>query len=156
MGSLLKEMRNGGHTVVDTESKAGFDLDLDLGLGSGASIIGHVDERETHHCRVLLSYQQAKDSVPGTRIGRSRVYFERNDADGSARGFLKRQAMFMVEDSLIGRPVSPILGVSVLNQLSVPLNDIEVQVVNVGDQEGFRLSVASFVTDSALTSVLLR
>lgn len=41
----------------------------------------------------------------------------------------------MVEDSLIGRPVSPILGVSVLNQLSVPLNDIEVQVVNVGDQE---------------------
>ncbi|CAL8999071.1 unnamed protein product [Prunus brigantina] len=44
--------------------------------------------------------------------------------------------MFMVEDSLIVRPVSPILGVSVLNQLSVPLNDIEVQVVNVGQARG--------------------
>ncbi|ONI00039.1 hypothetical protein PRUPE_6G064400 [Prunus persica] len=69
---------------------------------------------------------------------------------------LETTGMFMVEDSLIGRPVSPIIGVSVLNQLSVPLNDIEVQVVNVGDQEAFRPLVASFVTDSALTSVLLR
>lgn len=58
-----------------------------------------------------------------------------NDADGSARGFLKRREMFMVEDSLIVRPVSPILNVSVLNQLSVPFNDIEVRVVNVGKQE---------------------
>ncbi|KAL6275732.1 hypothetical protein ACE6H2_019333 [Prunus campanulata] len=79
-----------------------------------------------------------------------------NDADGSAQGFLKRRAMFMGEDSLIVRPVSPILGVSVLNELSVPFNDIEVRVVNVGKQEAYRLLVASFVTDSALTSVFLR
>jgi hypothetical protein len=53
----------------------------------------------------------------------------------SARGFLKGPGMFIVTDNLIIRPISQVFGLSVLNQLNVPFNDIEVQSVHVGSEE---------------------
>lgn len=64
--------------------------------------------------------------------------------------------MFTITDKLIRRPLSPILGFSVLNELKVPLTDIKEEIVQVGKLEALRLLVASFVCDSALTDVFIR
>nr|XP_011460898.1 PREDICTED: uncharacterized protein LOC105349255 [Fragaria vesca subsp. vesca]XP_011460899.1 PREDICTED: uncharacterized protein LOC105349255 [Fragaria vesca subsp. vesca] len=73
-----------------------------------------------------------------------------------AQGYLKGPAMFTVTDDLDIRPVSLILGLSLLNKLEVPLTDIEVQTVQVHKEEALHLLVASFLGDSALTDTFVR
>ncbi|PRQ34315.1 hypothetical protein RchiOBHm_Chr5g0067441 [Rosa chinensis] len=51
------------------------------------------------------------------------------------QGFLKGPAMFMVTDSLAVTSISPILGLSILNEMNVPITDIEVKTVYVGKEE---------------------
>lgn len=48
---------------------------------------------------------------------------------------MKRPTMFTISDSLIIRPISPIYGFSILNELNVPLSDIKEEVVQVGKEE---------------------
>ncbi|PQM32820.1 uncharacterized protein Pyn_35525 [Prunus yedoensis var. nudiflora] len=81
-----------------------------------------------------------------------------NDQDKSAegQGFLGGPAMFTVTDNLIIRPISLMFGLSLLNELKVPLTDIEVKIVHVRREEALRLLVASFVCDSALTNAFIR
>ncbi|ONI00035.1 hypothetical protein PRUPE_6G064100 [Prunus persica] len=85
-----------------------------------------------------------------------------NNQDKSAegQGFLGGQAMFTVmftvTDNLIIRPISLMFGLSLLNELKVPLTDIEVKIVHVRREEALRLLVASFVCDSALTNAFIR
>lgn len=43
--------------------------------------------------------------------------------------------MFVVTDNLIVSLVSPSLGLSVLDEMNVPISDIEVQTVHVGKEE---------------------
>nr|XP_011460900.1 PREDICTED: uncharacterized protein LOC105350492 isoform X1 [Fragaria vesca subsp. vesca] len=74
----------------------------------------------------------------------------------SPQGYLKGATMFTVTDKLIIRPLSPILGFSVLNELKVPIADIKEETVEVGKVEALHLLVASFVCDSALTNVFFR
>ncbi|KAL6204505.1 hypothetical protein ACLB2K_021772 [Fragaria x ananassa] len=71
------------------------------------------------------------------------------------QGFLKGPAIFLVTDNLFVSPVSPVLINNILNKMNVCITDIEVQTVLLGREEAFSLLVASFVCDSALTSVLL-
>ncbi|CAL2263810.1 unnamed protein product [Prunus armeniaca] len=81
-----------------------------------------------------------------------------NDQDKSAegQGFLGGPAMFTVTDNLIIRPISLMFGLSLLNELKVPLTDIEVKIVHVRREEALCLLVASFVCDSALTNAFVR
>ncbi|BFG33997.1 hypothetical protein CerSpe_202710 [Prunus speciosa] len=81
-----------------------------------------------------------------------------NDQDKGAegQGFLGGPAMFTVTDNLIIRPISLMFGLSLLNELKVPLTDIEVKIVHVRREEALRLLVASFVCDSALTNAFIR
>lgn len=64
-----------------------------------------------------------------------------NNQDKSAegQGFLGGQAMFTVmftvTDNLIIRPISLMFGLSLLNELKVPLTDIEVKIVHVRREE---------------------
>ena len=53
----------------------------------------------------------------------------------SDAGFFSGPAMFTITDSLMIRPISPFLGVSVLNELKVPFADIEMQTVQVGKEK---------------------
>jgi hypothetical protein len=53
----------------------------------------------------------------------------------SPQGYLKGATMFTITDKLIIRPLSPILGFSVLNELKVPLTDIKEEIVQVGKLE---------------------
>lgn len=55
--------------------------------------------------------------------------------DRSSQGFLKGPTMFMVTDKLIVRPISPIFGFSILNELKVPFADIKEELVQVGKEE---------------------
>lgn len=43
--------------------------------------------------------------------------------------------MFTITDNLIIRPISPLFGLSVLNEMKVPFTDIEAQIVQVGKKE---------------------
>ncbi|KAF3454607.1 hypothetical protein FNV43_RR05055 [Rhamnella rubrinervis] len=74
----------------------------------------------------------------------------------SGEGFLSGQAMFTVTDSLVIRPISPILSLSILNEMKVPSNDIEERIVHVGKEEALRLLQTSFVSESALTNAFIR
>lgn len=59
-----------------------------------------------------------------------------HNKDGeNGEGFITGQGIYTVTDSLIIRPVSPILGLSILNELKVPFKDIEEQTVHVGKEE---------------------
>lgn len=54
--------------------------------------------------------------------------------------------MFVVTDNLIVSSVSPYLGLSVLDEMNVPISDIEVQTVHVGKEEvsyKLQLSISS-------------
>ncbi|KDP46569.1 hypothetical protein JCGZ_08541 [Jatropha curcas] len=74
----------------------------------------------------------------------------------TGRGFMKGPAMFTVTDDLIVTPISQISGLSVLNKLNIPFNDIEELNVHVGNEEASRLLVASFMSESALTETFLQ
>lgn len=71
-------------------------------------------------------------------------------------GFLKGPTLFMVTDDLVVTPVSPISGISILNQLKVTYDDLEERVVQVGIQEVACLLAASFMTESALTNTFIK
>ncbi|KAL6204504.1 hypothetical protein ACLB2K_021771 [Fragaria x ananassa] len=76
--------------------------------------------------------------------------------DKSSEGFLKGPTMFTITDKLIVRPISPIFGFSILNELKVPLDDIKEEIVRVGKEEVLRVLVASIAGDSALTDAFIR
>ncbi|KAM1040019.1 hypothetical protein ACFX2I_029273 [Malus domestica] len=77
------------------------------------------------------------------------------DKDRSAQGFLRGPAIFTVTDNLVVRPISPILEISVLQELKVPFTDIEDHTVHVGKREALLLLAASFIGDSALTNTFI-
>ncbi|KAF3454604.1 hypothetical protein FNV43_RR05052 [Rhamnella rubrinervis] len=81
--------------------------------------------------------------------------FQYKDGE-NGEGFVTGQTMFTVTDSLLIRPISPILGLSILNELKVPFNDIEEKIVHVGKDEALRLLETSFVSESALTNAFIR
>ncbi|KAM5583402.1 hypothetical protein ABKV19_003348 [Rosa sericea] len=51
------------------------------------------------------------------------------------QGFLNGPTMFTITDNLITRPISPLFGLSVLNEMMVLFTDIEEQIVQVGKEE---------------------
>ncbi|XP_015873903.3 uncharacterized protein LOC107410928 [Ziziphus jujuba] len=53
----------------------------------------------------------------------------------NGEGFITGQAIFTATDGLIIRPISPILGLSILNELKVPFSDIEEQTMLVCKKE---------------------
>ncbi|XP_021818902.1 uncharacterized protein LOC110760861 [Prunus avium] len=71
--------------------------------------------------------------------------------DKSTQGYLKASTAFMVTDKLIIRPASPFFRFSIINELKVPFTDIKEETVEVGEEEAFRLLVATFLSDFALT-----
>ncbi|KDP46572.1 hypothetical protein JCGZ_08544 [Jatropha curcas] len=71
-------------------------------------------------------------------------------------GFVMGPAVFTVTDDLIVTPISQFSGLSVLNKLNIPFNDIEELNVHVGNEEASRLLVASFMSESALTETFLQ
>ncbi|WCJ20380.1 hypothetical protein M5689_002616 [Euphorbia peplus] len=71
-------------------------------------------------------------------------------------GFMEGPAMFTVTDNLTVIPISPGSGLNILNNLEVPLSDLQERVVHVGSNEAMRLLVASFVSGSALTDTFMK
>ncbi|PON62779.1 hypothetical protein TorRG33x02_277950 [Trema orientale] len=74
----------------------------------------------------------------------------------SCGGFLLGPNLFTVTDNLIIKPISPILGLSILNELKVPFGDIEERTVHVGKEEALSLLLSSFVSESALTNAFIK
>ncbi|XP_057458958.1 uncharacterized protein LOC130749598, partial [Lotus japonicus] len=69
-------------------------------------------------------------------------------------GFVKRPASYGVGDDLNVKLLSAISCISYLKELSLPLDDIEVKVVRIGEAEALSLLGASLTLKSTLTSGL--
>ncbi|RWR83865.1 hypothetical protein CKAN_01263900 [Cinnamomum micranthum f. kanehirae] len=67
--------------------------------------------------------------------------------------FVAGPAMFMVTDELVVKPLSPILGLSLLGNFHIPVSDIEEQIVCMGEKEAMSLLRASLISNSVLSDV---
>ncbi|WJX76559.1 hypothetical protein P8452_59965 [Trifolium repens] len=65
-------------------------------------------------------------------------------------GFTRGPLTFMVTDNLVVTPMSSFDGVSYLERMQVPLNDVEEIVINIGVKEGLSILKASLTSTSAL------
>ncbi|KAB2607032.1 hypothetical protein D8674_006749 [Pyrus ussuriensis x Pyrus communis] len=108
----------------------------------------------TNKTLIASSISAAEGPIKSMKVMGPKSYQDQ-DKGVKGQGFLG-PAMFTVTDDLIIRPISLILGLSLLNELKVPSTDIEAKIVHVGKEEALRLLVASFVCDSALTNVFIR
>ncbi|KAF6161033.1 hypothetical protein GIB67_007674 [Kingdonia uniflora] len=69
--------------------------------------------------------------------------------------FVTRPAMFMITDDLVITPLSFISCISFLEKENIPMDDIEVRSVNVGQEEALRLLEASLTSKSALSTAFI-
>eukprot|EP00268_Persea_americana_P048959 TRINITY_DN520_c0_g1_i5.p1 TRINITY_DN520_c0_g1~~TRINITY_DN520_c0_g1_i5.p1 ORF type:complete len:504 (-),score=80.11 TRINITY_DN520_c0_g1_i5:688-2199(-) len=67
--------------------------------------------------------------------------------------FMVGQAVFMVTDELIVKPLSSISGVSLLSRLNININDLEERFVTVGKAEALSILKASLISKTVLSDV---
>lgn len=71
------------------------------------------------------------------------------------RKFVKVPSLFYILDNLEVRPLSSMSTIRLLQELNVPINDIEEQIISVGESEALSLLKASLTSSSsALTEGL--
>ncbi|WJX82011.1 hypothetical protein P8452_64826 [Trifolium repens] len=69
-------------------------------------------------------------------------------------GYANGPITFMVTDDLVVTPMSSIDGISYLERMKVPLNDVEEIVIDIGQKEGISILKASLISTSVLTNSL--
>ncbi|RYR72693.1 hypothetical protein Ahy_A02g006921 [Arachis hypogaea] len=72
----------------------------------------------------------------------------------SAVGFVRRPALYAVGDDLRVRPLSGDSCISYLKELNVPIDDLEIKVISIGEAEALSLLGASLTSKQALTTGL--
>ncbi|XP_059648238.1 uncharacterized protein LOC132294410 isoform X1 [Cornus florida] len=81
-------------------------------------------------------------------------YFNLTEATTGER-FMKGPSKYMVTDNLTITPLSPLLGLSLINKLNIPFSDIVEREVTIGEEEALRLLEAALVSRSALTDAFI-
>ncbi|XXG89337.1 hypothetical protein AAC387_Pa12g1359 [Persea americana] len=76
-----------------------------------------------------------------------------NAATEQGGTFMVGQAVFMVTDELIVKPLSSISGVSLLNRLNININDLEERFVTVGKAEALSILKASLISKTVLSDI---
>ncbi|MCI23517.1 DUF674 family protein, partial [Trifolium medium] len=69
-------------------------------------------------------------------------------------GYAYGPITFMVTDDLVVTPMSSIDGISYLQRMKVPFNDVEEMVINIGKNECLIILQASLTSTSVLTNSL--
>ncbi|WJX76560.1 hypothetical protein P8452_59966 [Trifolium repens] len=69
-------------------------------------------------------------------------------------GYTRGPLAIMVTDDLVVTPMSSIDGISYLERMKIPLNDVEETVVSIGLKEGLSILKASLTSTSVLTNSL--
>ncbi|CAJ2670647.1 unnamed protein product [Trifolium pratense] len=69
-------------------------------------------------------------------------------------GYTRGPLAIMVTDDMVVTPMSSIDGISYLERMKVPLNDVEEKVVSIGLKEGLSILKASLTSTSVLTNSL--
>ncbi|XAR56304.1 hypothetical protein NMG60_11036739 [Bertholletia excelsa] len=70
-------------------------------------------------------------------------------------GFLKGSSLFMVTDNLSITPLSSISGISLINRLMVPLEDVGELEMTMGKEEACRLLAGCLLSRTALTDAFM-
>ncbi|XP_058741769.1 uncharacterized protein LOC131614160 [Vicia villosa] len=95
-------------------------------------------------------------------IGTIKLIYE-SDSDGmdsiekkspNSGGYATSPLTIMVTDDLVVTPMSSVDGVSYLERMNVPFNDVEELVIRIGLKEGLSILKASLTSTSALTNAL--
>ncbi|XP_058768460.1 uncharacterized protein LOC131642207 [Vicia villosa] len=73
---------------------------------------------------------------------------------GTYEGYVKGPRAYMATDDLVLTPWSPISALQLINQLQIPLNDLEEMHVTIGVKECLSIWKASLISTSALTNGL--
>ncbi|XP_058741711.1 uncharacterized protein LOC131614099 [Vicia villosa] len=73
---------------------------------------------------------------------------------GSYEGYVKGPRAYMATDDLVLTPWSPISALQLINQLQIPLNDLQEMHVTIGVKECLSVLKASLISTSALTNGL--
>ena len=103
--------------------------------------------QEASHPQYYYNPYQPGGSLCARKISDSSIpltvmHSKSHDKEGETRGgFLKGLNLFTVTDNLIIKPISPILGLSILNELKLPFSDIEERTVHVGKEEVSHISL---------------
>ncbi|PNX68428.1 hypothetical protein L195_g056162, partial [Trifolium pratense] len=69
-------------------------------------------------------------------------------------GYSRGPISYMVTDDLVVTPITSMKVISHLEEMKVPLNDVEDRFISIGVKEGLSLLKASLTTTSALTNGL--
>ncbi|KAK2371266.1 hypothetical protein QL285_084236 [Trifolium repens] len=69
-------------------------------------------------------------------------------------GYAYGPIKFMVTDDLVVTPMTSIDGISYLQRMKVPFNDVEEMLINIGKNEGLSILQASLTSKSVLTNSL--
>ncbi|XP_045830738.1 uncharacterized protein LOC123922037 [Trifolium pratense] len=77
-----------------------------------------------------------------------------NKSNDGVVGFVKRPALYGVSDDLKVKLLSSSSCLSYLKELSLPLDDLEMKVISIGEAEALNLLAASLTSKSTLTSGL--
>ncbi|CAJ2655888.1 unnamed protein product [Trifolium pratense] len=77
-----------------------------------------------------------------------------NKSNDGVVGFVKRPALYGVSDDLKVKLLSSSSCLSYLKELSLPLDDLEMKVISIGEAEALNLLSASLTSKSTLTSGL--
>ncbi|GAU50824.1 hypothetical protein TSUD_177630 [Trifolium subterraneum] len=72
----------------------------------------------------------------------------------SSIGYSRGPISYMVTDDLVVTPISSMKVISYLEEMNVPLNDVEDRFISIGVKEGLSILKASLTTTSALTNGL--
>ena len=118
--------------LVNPRVAPGFSYENDLlGIEEASHPPYYFDERRCCITNTNVVLSKNIQPVPLTVVDS-----KSHDKEGKSRGgFLVGPNLFTVTDDLIITPVSPILGLSILNELKVPFSDIEERTVRVGKEE---------------------
>ncbi|KAJ9550993.1 hypothetical protein OSB04_015038 [Centaurea solstitialis] len=108
-------------------------------------VLKYVSENQIFPLNVPNSFEY---TLPGWR--------KRTLRDPRVNGrFLKAATKYILTDDLVITPLSSISGISMLNKLKVPLNDVEQHEVRIGIEKGLKILKASLRSSSTFTDALL-
>ncbi|XP_042499512.1 uncharacterized protein LOC122077657 [Macadamia integrifolia] len=83
------------------------------------------------------------------------VHYKSSTSETAGQGFLKGPATFIITDNLVFTPLVSMWSLTFLKSMNVPLDDLEVQMVDMDMKQASRLLKASLLSKSVLTDVFV-
>ncbi|PSS02897.1 Rho1 guanine nucleotide exchange factor like [Actinidia chinensis var. chinensis] len=148
LGNLYRSIQNSDlDKLFKSEEMKSVLLDPKLapGLAGGCKLFGIEEAAKPSYSTLSSMFNKRYINSNPKSIGDFKI------GDGLVTG----PSMFMVTDNLSITPLSTISGLSLINNLKVPVSDVQELKVTMGEEEALRLLVAALISKSALTDAFM-